>query len=85
MAEIGDWEALCEYLGVHRAVLISLCSMINTENRVKKHRCLEVYIDTGKACWEQVANVIADYPFYNGRLAEEIANMYVVGYSKDEL
>ena len=85
MAEIGDWEALCKYLGVHRAVLTSLRSMINTENRVKKRRCLEAYIDTGKACWEQVAKVIADYPFYNGRLAEEIANMYDVGYSKDEL
>ena len=78
VAEIGDWEALCEYLGVHKAVLTSLCDMINTDNTVKKHRCLKAYINTAKTCWEQVVEVIADYPFYNARLAEEIANMHVV-------
>ena len=85
VAEIGDWEALCEYLGVHKAVLRNLHDMINTDNTVKKCRCLEAYINTGKACWEPVVEVIADYPFYNARLTEEIANMYVVHSSKNEL
>ena len=84
MAEIGDWEALCENLGVHKAVLSDLRSTMNTDNTKKKRRCLEAYINTGKACWEQIVEVIADYPFYNARLAEEIANMHVVGSCKDE-
>ena len=84
MAEIGLWKALCENLGVHKAVLSNLCDMINTDNTVKKRRCLEAYINTGKACWEKIVKVVADHPFYNARLAEEIANMHVVGSCKDE-
>ena len=82
---IGDWEILCENLGVHEVVLSGLDSMINTDNTIKKHRCLKAYINTGKACWEKVVKVVDDYPFYNARLAKEIANMHGVSYSKDEL
>ena len=87
MAEIGEWEILCEYLGVDRAVLSGLRNMINTENTIKKHRCLETYINTGKACWEQVVKVVAGHPFLNARVAKEIAHdhMHDVGYSKHEL
>ena len=84
MAEIGDWEALCENLGVHKAVLSNLRDMINTDNTLKKRRCLEAYIKTGKACWEKVVKVVADHPFYNARLAKRISNMHVVGSYKDE-
>ena len=85
VAEIGDWEALCEYLGVHEAILNNLRDLINTDNTVKKHRCLEAYINTGRACWEHVVEVVADYPFYNARLTKEIANMHIVHSSKNEL
>ena len=84
MAEIGNWEALCENLGVQKAVLSDLRSMINTDNTIKKRRCLEAFINTDKACWETVVEVINDDPFYNARLANKIANMHVVGYSKDD-
>ena len=69
---------------MHKAVLSNLCDMINTDNTVKKRRCLEAYINTGKACWEKIVKVVDDHPFYNARLAEEIANMHVVGSCKDE-
>ena len=82
MAKIGEWETLCEYLGVQKAILNNLRDM-NTENTAKKHKCLEAYIDTGKACWETVVEIITEYPFYRKKLAEEIANMHC--YSKDEL
>ena len=82
---IGKWEILCRYLGVQEAVLSNLRSMIDTDNTIKKHRCLKAYINTGKACWETVVKVVADHPFYNARLAKEIANMHGVSYSKDEL
>ena len=85
MEEIGNWEALCRNLGVRNAVLNNLRYMINVENTVKKSRCLEAYLKTGKACWEQVVKVIREQPFFNARLANQIANMHVVGYSKDEL
>ena len=87
VAEIGDWEALCENLGVDRATLSDLRHMINTKNTEKKRRCLQAYIDTDKACWEQVVKVVADHPFNNARIANKIAHDYLhgVGYAKDEL
>ena len=74
VAEIGDWEALCEYLGVDRATLSDLR---HTENTKKKRRCLQAYIDTDKACWEQVVKIVADYPFNNARIANKIAHDYL--------
>lgn len=88
VAEIGDWEPLCGNLGVDKATLNDLRHMINTENTGKKRRCLEAYINTGKACWEKVVEVVADYPFYNARIAGQIKAQYDlhgVGYCKDEL
>ena len=88
VAEIGDWEALCENLGVEKAVINRLRNMIDTDSTIKKRRCLEAYLDTGRACWEQVVKVLADYPFYNARLANNIAHMQHIDYSsivKDEL
>ena len=87
VAEIGAWEALCEYLGVDRATLSDLRHMINTNNAEKKRRCLQAYIDTDKACWEQVVKLVAKPPFKNARIANKIARDYLhgVGYAKHEL
>ena len=88
VAEIGNWETLCENLGVEKAVVNRLRNMIDTDSTIKKSRCLEAYLDTGRACWEQVVKVVADYPFYNARLANNIADMQYIDYStivKDEL
>ena len=88
MAEIDDWETLCENLGVEKAVINKLRNMIDTDSTMKKSRCLEAYLDTGKACWEKVVKVLADYPFNNARLANNIAHMQHIDYStivKDEL
>ena len=81
MADIGNWETLCENLGVPKAVINELRSS-SMENGKKKSRCLEAYIDTDEACWEKVVEVVADYPFYNRKLARQIANKQNV---KDEL
>ena len=75
VAEIGDWETLCDNLGVEKAVINRLRNLIDTDSTIKKSRCLEAYLDTGGACWEQVVKVVADYPFYNARLAKKIAHM----------
>ena len=87
MAEIGDWEGLCRNLGVSNDVLNEL-RFSNMENRVKKRRCLENYFNTGKACWDEVVEVVANYPFYNRRLAKKIAENHGLDYSsifKEEL
>ena len=49
--------------------------------------CLETYINLGEACWEQVVKVVADHPFYNNGLANDIVHDHIhdVDYSKDEL
>ena len=83
MAEIGDWESLCENLGVEKAVINELRSS-SMENGKKKSRCLEAYIDTDEACWEQVVEVVADYPFHKRKLAREIADKHGVHYSSRE-
>ena len=41
---------------------------------------MEAYLNTGRACWEQVVKVVADYPFYNARLANNIAHMQHIDY-----
>ena len=87
MAEIGDWESLCENLGVPKAVLNELRFSDKQRGR-KKSGCLEAYLDTDNACWEQVVKVVADHPFHNKRLARKIATDHGVDYSsviKDEL
>ena len=80
VAEIGDWEALCEQLGTPQTKLNEL--RFSTMNvRTKKSRCLEAYLDTGKACWEHVVKVVAEYPNENKRLAKKIANTHGIDYS----
>ena len=83
MAEIGDWETLCENLGVPKAVLNELRFSDKQTGR-KKSECLEAYLDTDTACWEQVVKVIADFPFHNKRLARQIADKQNVDYSSDD-
>ena len=85
VAEIGNWEAMCERLGVHKAVLNGLRNIIDTDGTIKKSRCLEAYLNMGNACWEQVVKVVADYPFYNLKLAKEIAATHGIDYSRIEL
>ena len=83
VAEIGDWESLCENLGAPKAVISGLRSSSMQDGR-KKSRCLEAYIDTDEACWEQVVEVVADNPFYNRKLARKIADKHGVHYSSRE-
>ena len=87
VAEIGDWEALCEHLGTPQSKLKEL-RFSTMDIRTKKRRCLEAYLDTGKACWEHVVKVVAEYPIENKRLAKEIADTHGIDYSvivKEEL
>ena len=87
VAEIGDWETLCENLGVPKAVISGL-RFSDMQIGRKKSECLEAYLDTDNACWEQVVKVVAEFPFHNKRLARQIANKQNVDYSsvvKDEL
>ena len=66
---------------MHKAVLNGLRNIIDTDGTIKRSRCLEVYLNTGNACWEQVVKVVADYPFYNLRLAAT----HGIDYSRIEL
>ena len=88
VADIGDWETLCEYLDVPKHVINRL-HFSNKQDQRKKSECLEVYFNSGKDCWEQVVKVVADFPFENKRLAKKIADRHGIDYSntiiKDEL
>ena len=84
VAEVGDWEALCLYLDIPQRKIKELY-FSNTDVRTKKSICLEVYLNMGNACWEHVVKVVAEYPFYNLRLAKEIAATHSIDYSRIEL
>ena len=74
--------------GVEKAVINGLHYVTDPDNTIKKSRCLEAYLNTGRACWEQVVKVLADYPFYNARLVRNIAQTQNIDYStivRDEL
>ena len=76
---------MCEHLEVHKAVLNGRRNIIDTVETIKKSRCLEAYLNMGNSCWEQVVKVVADYPFYNLRLAKKIAATHGIDYSRIEL
>ena len=87
VAEVGDWEAICEHIGTPQTKLMEL-RFSEMDVRTKKSRCLEAYLDTGRACWEHVVKVVAEYPIENKRLAKEIADTHGIVYSdivKEEL
>ena len=75
VAEIGDWETLCENLGVPKSVINGL-RYSNKQTTRKKSDCLEAYLDTDEACWEKVVTVVAEHPFNNRRLAKRITDTY---------
>ena len=77
LAEIGWWEALCENLGVEKAVLNNL-RFAGLESVEKKRRCLQAFLDQGDPCWEAVVGVVAVHPFHNRRLAKRISEDYGV-------
>ena len=80
VAEIGEWEPLCENLGAPVPVVNQLRSD-SIPPGSKKRQCLKGYIDLGTACWETVVQVVADHPFYNKKLAKKIADDNGIDYS----
>ena len=75
VAEIGDWETLCENLEVWKSVINNL-RYSNKQTGRRKSECLQAYLDTDQACWEKVVMVVSEHPFNNRRLANSIANTY---------
>ena len=54
-----ETDAMCEHLGVHKAVLNALRNIIDPNDAIKKSRCLEAFLNVSNACWEQVVKVAA--------------------------
>ena len=79
LADIGNWQSLCIYLGVPEAVLSDLVNE-DLENNDRREKCLAAYFDQGEACWEKVIEVVAGHPFYNKKLATQIAQKYGVSW-----
>ena len=86
VANIGDWETLCEYIGAPKPVINKLHHS-DQQNGRKKSECLEAYFNLGegRACWEQVAEVVASHPFHDVRLAKQIADKYGLDFSVDSI
>ena len=63
VAEIGDWESLCEKLEVPKEVMNRL-RFSNKQDERKKSECLQAYFNLGEACWE-VVKVVENHPFHH--------------------
>lgn len=76
VAEIGNWQSLCENLNVNRGIM----DMLKYSNRHEDHKksdCLDAYYDKGEATWEEVILAVAHYPLRKVRLAKNIAYRYL--------
>ena len=81
VAEIGNWDVLCSYLGVNPAKMDKLRHS-NAKIKEKKQECLRAYFDMGEANWNDVAEVIKKPPISNNRVAKRIAKKHNL---RDEL
>jgi len=75
LKDIGDWESLCTYLNVKRAIMAQLEH--NPPHNPKK-KCLSAYLDSGDGNWKEVVRVICGDPFYNIAIGKRIAHKYNV-------
>ena len=73
VAEIGQWNILCSYLGVDAAIINYLGY---SSDKDKKWHCLQAYYDTGAAYWEEVIIALIKHPINNGRVANKILDKY---------
>lgn len=80
LAIIGNWEILCENLGVKKATIENL-KMSREPIETQKFRCLEAYRSQKGGCWEEIIKVVADDPFYKEQLAMKIAKQHGIDYS----
>lgn len=83
--DIGDWFMLCKSLKVEESKLNLLKESSRDTEITKKTECLEAYINSGRASWEEVTKVVAQYPIANPRVAKKIANNYLEGVNKDKI
>ena len=87
VAKVGDWTGLCLNLVVDEAKMNELKYSASVHEH-KKQECLQAYLNTGEANWENVIQAVAAYPICNVKLAKEIANSRNITYShsaSDEL
>ena len=80
----GDWKSLCESLKVGKSKLSELKNSFDGVVN-KMADCLEAYINSARASWEEVVVVVAKFPISNPRLAREIANNNLKGSSKEKV
>ena len=82
---IGEWDLLCTYLKVDDGVLSPLKKSSRDTEILKKTECLNAYIKSAKASWEEVVIVVAQYPISNIGIAQEIAKHNLKGINKDKI
>ena len=82
--EIGNWSTLCKNLNVNKGILDNL-KFERDAGTSKKSTCLQAYINSAKASWEEVAIVVAKGPFYNNLQAQDIAKKNLKGENMDKI
>ena len=76
VAEIGNWQSLCENLKVDRGTM-DMLKYSNDHPKIKKSDCLNAYFDKGDAVWEEVVLAVAQHPVDEVDIARNIANKYL--------
>ena len=76
VANIGNWQGLCENLDVDEGI-VDILMFSNDQPVIKKSNCLKAYFDKGGATWEEVILAVAKYPLKKVHLAMYIAFTYL--------
>ena len=80
----GQWYLLCKRLKVEESKISQLKE--SSDSIVSKMTdCLEAYIKSARASWEEVVVVVAKFPFSNPYLAREIAKDNLKGFNKEKV
>ena len=74
--KIGDWQSLCRNLNVNEGAMNSIMNERYKEQH-KKDDCLQSYINSDKAYWEEVVIAVARPPFRDKILAKMIAEKHL--------
>lgn len=77
MAEVGNWQGLCENLNVNKG-LMNMLRYSSEHSYYKKSDCLKAYFNQDEAIWEEVVLAVAQYPVNNTELARNIAQKYII-------
>ena len=76
LEKIGNWWNLCKNLRVDQGIMERL-KFSKDDEVIKMTNCLDAYVNSDEASWEDVAIAVVRPPIKNKKVARDIANKYL--------